>query len=368
MVGAWLLVAAVSALYAAACCAAVWAVGLAWWWGLLPVAVAVVGAQMSMLITVNGAEPPADDVVLHPEDDARIHTVLDRLCALTRQDKPEVRLYGDGAPNALSFEPGTVYLSMGLVDRLDNRELEAVLAHELAHLAHRDQRVLSFATVMGTMEWALTLPAMSVMLVAAAEAQVCRLARRCGRNWRPAFGGSPMARRAQQPEQEAEEDGKAFSPPVARVVIALAGLARAASFILFLALLFPLLIAGVLAYGAALVPGRLAVLVLTRRREMAADRAAAELTGAPSVLAATLARLTRSIPLSGDLRKLGSASSQAFLPTSRPGKRKDRHPDDAIGKAMDRLWDSLRSTHPSVEARIKRLERQSARMTGSGDR
>lgn len=375
MVGAWLLVAAVSALYAAACCAAVWAVGLSWWWGLLPVAIAVAGACTGLLLRVSEPDAPTDSVVIKPVDDARIHAVVDRLCALTGQDKPVVRLYGDGAPNALSFEPDTVYLSMGLVNRLDNRELEAVLAHELAHLAHRDERVLSFATLMGTMEWALTLPAMAGMLVAAAEGRVCRVARRCGRKWRSAFGASTGPRTPDgastwlptPPRPEERDEDKAFSPGAARVVIILAGLARAALILLFLAILFPALIVGVLAYGAALVPGRLVVLVLTRRREIAADRAAAELTGAPSVLAATLARLTKSIPLSGDLRGLGNASSQAFLPTSRLGKRKDRHPDDAIGKAMDRLWDSLRSTHPSVEARIKRLERQSARMTGPGD-
>ncbi|WP_017558868.1 M48 family metalloprotease [Nocardiopsis baichengensis] len=366
MLGSWLVVATVSAAYAALCCAALWAVGLAWWWGLVPIGIALAGAELSLLTRVSGGTAPGDTIVIEPDDDPRLHAVVDRLCALTGQAKPVLRLYDARTPNAISFEPDTVYVSMGLLDRLDARELEGVIAHELAHLAHKDERVLRFASLMATLEWALVVPATVFALVVPLDRPLYRLASRCGKEWSPMFEkrrpADPLSvlAGARDPEHDV---GPPFRPRTARAVLVLIVLARAALVIGCLAVVLPALFAGVLLYGAAWLPGRIAVLQLTRRRELAADRAAAVLTGAPSTLAATLTRLSRSIPASADLRSFANTPTQTFLPLQRVRRGKPKHPDDAIGRKMEDIWTTLRSSHPPVRVRVTHLERIAARMS-----
>ncbi|MFE3461409.1 M48 family metalloprotease [Nocardiopsis aegyptia] len=356
VLGAWLLVAAVSAGYALLCCAVFWVLGLSWWWGLVPTAVSLVGAEAFQLLRPHGPPPSQDTDAIGPENDPRLHAVLDRLCALSGQDKPVLRRYDADSPNAVTYtgrgEPETVYLSRGLLERLDNQELEAVLAHELAHLAHRDQRVLTFATVMGTMEWALTVPGVILLGLSWVDARLCALAHRCGQAWRPAFDG-PEGRR----EVPAHHLARPFPARPAVVVLVLTGLTRGVLFMTSLAVILPVLLAAVLVYAAISFPGRVVVLRLTRRRELAADRAAAELTGAPSTLAAALTRMAAPVPEAPDedLRGLRIVAPLAILPFPEPG----RATDDRSGAGS--LWARLRSTHPPVHVRVSHLQRISAR-------
>lgn len=65
---------------------------------------------------------------------------------------PEVYIFDDPAPNAFAAgrTPETAYLafSTGLLAMMDKRELEGVIAHELAHVRNRDVRLMTLATVM----------------------------------------------------------------------------------------------------------------------------------------------------------------------------------------------------------------------------
>jgi heat shock protein HtpX len=64
---------------------------------------------------------------------------------------PEVRIVEDLAPNAFAAglrpEKSYVGVTTGLLARMPERELEAVLAHEVAHIRNRDTYLMTIATI-----------------------------------------------------------------------------------------------------------------------------------------------------------------------------------------------------------------------------
>jgi heat shock protein HtpX len=64
---------------------------------------------------------------------------------------PELRVVDDAAPNAFAagLRPTTSYVGVttGLLRTMPQRELEAVLAHEVAHIRHRDTYLMTIATI-----------------------------------------------------------------------------------------------------------------------------------------------------------------------------------------------------------------------------
>jgi heat shock protein HtpX len=83
-----------------------------------------------------------------PGDQPELHGTLDRLCGLAGVPKPKVLIADVELPNALAVGD-SLCLTRGMLKRLTPGELEAVLAHELGHLAHRDGTVLEFAAAPG---------------------------------------------------------------------------------------------------------------------------------------------------------------------------------------------------------------------------
>ena len=81
-----------------------------------------------------------------------LHSTLERLAALARISKPRLYLMPDGLPRALVVGRGprasTVAVSAGLVAACPPAELEGVLAHELAHVRHRDVVVQTAVVVL----------------------------------------------------------------------------------------------------------------------------------------------------------------------------------------------------------------------------
>jgi heat shock protein HtpX len=81
-----------------------------------------------------------------------VHSTVERLAALAGVTKPRLYLMPDGLPRALSVGRGprgsAVAVSSGLLSAATPAELEAVLAHELAHIRHRDVVVQTTVVVL----------------------------------------------------------------------------------------------------------------------------------------------------------------------------------------------------------------------------
>jgi heat shock protein HtpX len=131
---------------------AVWAVLWAWYgapaFGLLvfiPLALVLgaIGPYRTALRLV-GAE------VATSADEPQVHAALDRLCALADVPKPRFYVSPEDVPEAfaLGVRPSrsAIVVTRGLLRRLEPGEVEAVLAHELAHIANRDGAVMTAAS------------------------------------------------------------------------------------------------------------------------------------------------------------------------------------------------------------------------------
>src|SRR4051812_9666253 len=76
-----------------------------------------------------------------------VHATVERLCLAADLAKPEVVVNAERQPNSWIVWTGRrrfrLHLTEGLLECLEPRELEAVIAHELAHVAHRDAMVMT---------------------------------------------------------------------------------------------------------------------------------------------------------------------------------------------------------------------------------
>ena len=88
-----------------------------------------------------------------PAQEPRLHEIVDRLCLLANMEKPRVGVAEVDIPNAFatgrSPKHAVICATRGLMNRLGDEELEAVLAHELSHVAHRDVAVMTIASGVG---------------------------------------------------------------------------------------------------------------------------------------------------------------------------------------------------------------------------
>jgi heat shock protein HtpX len=83
-----------------------------------------------------------------PEQAPQLHGVVDRLCALA--DIPNAFATGRSPKSSV------VCVTSGLLRRLDEPEVEAVLSHEISHVAHRDVAVMTIASGLGMLAGLLT--------------------------------------------------------------------------------------------------------------------------------------------------------------------------------------------------------------------
>lgn len=91
--------------------------------------------------------------IVTEEEAPKLHAVVDRLCNLADMRKPRVAIANTDMANAFatgrSQKHSVVCVTTGILRRLDEPELEAVLAHELSHIAHRDVAVMTVASFLG---------------------------------------------------------------------------------------------------------------------------------------------------------------------------------------------------------------------------
>src|SRR6201995_3757232 len=95
-----------------------------------------------------------------PEEAPELHAMIDRLCALADMPKPRVGVADVAVPNAFatgrSPQRSVVCVTTGILGMLSADEMEAVLAHELSHVAHRDVTVMTIASTAGIVAGMLT--------------------------------------------------------------------------------------------------------------------------------------------------------------------------------------------------------------------
>jgi len=106
-------------------------------------AACALGAGMAVHERRNRPAP----VTLTPERAPDLHAMLERLCVMADLPKPQLVLEPEDQPNSwvasLGRNRSSLHLTRGLVDLLEPAELEAVMAHELAHVAQRDAAVMT---------------------------------------------------------------------------------------------------------------------------------------------------------------------------------------------------------------------------------
>lgn len=87
-----------------------------------------------------------------PSEAPALHSTVERLAARARVVKPKLYVLADSYPRALSAGRGAgggtgLALSVGLLGVASPAELEGIVAHELAHLRHRDVLVQTIAVI-----------------------------------------------------------------------------------------------------------------------------------------------------------------------------------------------------------------------------
>ena len=88
-----------------------------------------------------------------------LHDLVERIVARNNMRKPRIAVISTRIPNAFatgkSQKSSLVAVTTGLLDLLDEEELEGVLAHELAHIRNRDVLVITLASLFSTIAWYL---------------------------------------------------------------------------------------------------------------------------------------------------------------------------------------------------------------------
>src|SRR5207247_10792642 len=89
-----------------------------------------------------------------------LHGMTERLCAMADLPKPRVAIIDTDVPNAFatgrSPKHAAVAVTRGLWQRLEPREVEGVLAHELSHIGNRDVLVMTIASFFAMLAGLLT--------------------------------------------------------------------------------------------------------------------------------------------------------------------------------------------------------------------
>jgi heat shock protein HtpX len=85
-----------------------------------------------------------------PQEAPELHAMIERLCLQADLPKPKIGIVRTSMPNAFAMgrsqKSATVVATTGILELLSPSELEGVMAHELAHVRHRDVMIMTIAS------------------------------------------------------------------------------------------------------------------------------------------------------------------------------------------------------------------------------
>jgi heat shock protein HtpX len=92
-----------------------------------------------------------DSKPLARSENKRVYNLVENLCISTGMMLPKINIIEDDSLNAfasgINSKTFSVSLSRGIIEKLNDEELEAVIAHELTHIKNRDVRLLIISIV-----------------------------------------------------------------------------------------------------------------------------------------------------------------------------------------------------------------------------
>jgi len=129
--------------------------------GLAPMLVIVIGMAFFQYFTSDKlALAAAGAKVVTREEAPALHDMVERLCAMADLPKPKIAMMDTPVPNAFatgrSPKHAAVCVTTGLWERLEPKEVEGVLAHELSHIANRDVLIMTLASFFAMLAAMLT--------------------------------------------------------------------------------------------------------------------------------------------------------------------------------------------------------------------
>jgi heat shock protein HtpX len=129
--------------------------------GLAPMILIVVGLAFFQYFTSDKLALAASGAKVVERDQApELHDMVERLCALADLPKPRVAIIDTDVPNAFATgrnpKHAAVAVTRGLWQRLEPREVEGVIAHELSHVANRDVLIMTVASFFAMLAGLLT--------------------------------------------------------------------------------------------------------------------------------------------------------------------------------------------------------------------
>jgi len=234
-----------------------------------------------------------------PQEAPELHGIVDRLCALADMPKPRVAIAQSNMPNAFATgrnaDNAVLCVTTDIMRRLTPEELEGVIAHEMSHVAHKDVQVMTAASFLA--------------IIAALLIRVAF--------YGELFGGGGRGRGNNQ-----------------NTAI----------------IMFALMAVSIVVYAVSF----LLIRMLSRYRELSADRSGALLTGQPSALASALVKVSGQmsrIP-NQDLRAAQPMNAFFFAPAMRLA------PNGSLANIF--------STHPSLERRLAELDKVQQQLNRAG--
>ena len=232
-------------------------------------------------------------VVVTPQQAPQLHGIVDRVCALADMSKPRVAISTTPLPNAFATgrnaDKSVLCVTTGLMNMLTPEELEGVIAHELSHVAHKDVQVMTIASFLAIIAGLLIRFSFYGEL----------------------FGGG----------RRGSNSNNGGALPIFLIIMGVSIVVYAVSFLL--------------------------IRLLSRYRELAADRSGALLTGQPSALKSALVKVSSNINRipTKDLRSAEPLNAFFFAPAA--------HLTTGGGKSLSSIF----STHPSLERRLAELDK-----------